>query len=564
MIVLWLAFHVAWAIDAAGLETAVSAELQRALHGLELPHQPTPHHISAQILDGHYVTIFTQDGALVSEDAGPHREARVDVRVGTPTMDSANFSASFGNRDGTQIRGLHHEDVEIATRRELWLALDHAYKGATETYASKKAARGEQGREFPPDWAAAPPLSMPYTPAPKPNRDTLTERVRGITEAVGTIQHLETSAFLGHEWQGKRLLITTEGTRAWLPTGRVVVRGEVIGRATDGARLRNTRSWVARSAESLPDTESMRNEMIAAATWIQTLQDAPVEKDYLGPVLFEEAAANELFRQLLHPEISGSPPPESAPDPMTEDTVPVPHARIGRRLRPSKWNVIDDASQRTDHASHYTHDHQGVAVQPVHVVEDGILREVLMSRTPRQDKTESTGHARTTGGDRRTAMPSQVTVTPPKGLPDTRLRKLAISAAKSAGLPYVVVIRRITPPSLSEDFEFAVTGDGPLSGLTPPEEAYRLYASGKVEPIRGLQFSGVDRRVLRDIIASGKTNRPTEMLDGSGTSERFTLGEAGGVPVSWSTPAVLISEMELRGHAGGEARVIPKPNGDLR
>ena len=158
------------------------------------------------------------------------------------------------------------------------------------------------------------------------------------------------------------------------------------------------------------------------------------------------------------------------------------------------------------------------------------------------------------------AMPSQVTVTPPKGLPEIRLRRAAISAARSAGLPYVVVIRRITPPSLSEDFEFAVTGDGPLAGLTPPEEAYRLYANGKIEPIRGLQFTGVDRRVLRDIIASGRANSHTEMLDGSGTSERFTLGEAGGVPVSWSVPAVLISEMELRGHSGGEARIIPRPN----
>ena len=141
-----------------------------------------------------------------------------------------------------------------------------------------------------------------------------------------------------------------------------------------------------------------------------------------------------------------------------------------------------------------------------------------------------------------------------------RLQRMAIAAAKSAGLPYVVVIRRITPPSLSEDFEFAVTGEGPLAGLTPPEEAYRLYANGKKEPIRGLQFIGVDRRVLRDIIANGKAHSHTEMLDGSGTSERFTLGEAGGVPVSWSAPSILISEMELRGHGGGEARIIKRPD----
>ena len=126
----------------------------------------------------------------------------------------------------------------------------------------------------------------------------------------------------------------------------------------------------------------------------------------------------------------------------------------------------------------------------------------------------------------------------------------------------MLVVRRITPPSLSEDFEFAVTGDGPLAGLTQPEEAYRLYMDGRTEPVRGLQFSGVDRRVLRDIVANGKVGEAVQMLDTSGTSERFTLGEASGVPVSWSVPPVLISEMELRGASGGDKRLIPKPNRD--
>jgi len=559
MIALFMAMTTAWATDADALEQAVHAEMQRAKTDLHLPDQPTLHHIGIQILDGEYATIFAQDGAVISEDSGPHREARIDVRVGTPEMDSGNFLASLGNRDGIQLRGLHHEEVEIATRRELWLALDNAYKGATENYAAKKAARGERGNEFPADWAEADPLVVEYSPPAAPEKDMLFERVKALSTAVGNASHVENSAFIGHDWQGKRLIINTEGTKAWIPTGRVVIRGEVIGRATDGARLRNTRSWVARSVQDLPDANTMRTEIEAASRWVEAIQDATVERDYLGPVLFEGPAATELFRQLLHPEISGSPPAESAPDPMSDDSTPIPNARIGRRLLPSRWSVTDDPGHLMDHASHYTYDHQGVAATAINVIEDGILRDVLMSRTPRLDRTQSTGHGRALGGDRRVAMPSQVVVTPPAGKPEMKLRKIALSAAKSAGLPYVLVIRRITPPSLSEDFEFAVTGDGPLAGLTPPEEAYRLYPDGREEPVRGLHFNGVDRRVLRDIIASSKTGIATQMLDSSGTSERFTLGEAGGIPVSWAAPAVIISELELRGHSGGETRVVPRP-----
>jgi TldD protein len=562
MIGLLLGIGALWAADPSALEAAVHTEIERAMNGLRLPEQPAPHHISVQIIDGQYATIFTQDGAITSANHGPHREARIDVRVGSDNMDSGNFNASLGNRNGTQMRGLHHEDVELATRRELWLALDDAYKGATEIYAAKQAARSERRNKFPPDLAKAPVVEIDFSEPPLPATAALFGRVKALTQEVGSDTHLENSAFIGHDWHGKRLVINTEGTRAWLPTDRVVIRGEVIGRANDGSRLRNTRSWVARSLEHMPNEERMRTELRAASQWVEALQEAPVERDYLGPVLFEAPAAAELFRQLLHPEISGSPPAEWAPDPMSEDAMPVPLARIGRRLLPAGWSVIDDPTADSHQASHYTHDHDAVAVQPVHLIEDGILRDVLMSRVPRMDRSKSTGHGRTTGSSRRTAMPGQVTVSPHKSTAEARMRKKALAAARSAGLKYVIVVRRITPPSLSEDFEFAVTGEGPLAGLTPPEEAYRLYADGREEPIRGLQFSGVDRRVLRDIIASGRTGQPVEMLDGSGTSERFTLGEAGGSPVSWSVPPVLISEMELRGNAGGEPRVIPRPKTD--
>ena len=40
-----------------------------------------------------------------------------------------------------------------------------------------------------------------------------------------------------------------------------------------------------------------------------TLRDAPIEKINLGPVILEDMAAVEIFRQLLHPQLSGTPPP---------------------------------------------------------------------------------------------------------------------------------------------------------------------------------------------------------------------------------------------------------------
>jgi hypothetical protein len=221
--------------------------------------------------------------------------------------------------------------------------------------------------------------------------------------------------------------------------------------------------------------------------------------------------------------------------------------------------VVDDPTSNPDTAGHYTHDFDAVEAQRTEVVQDGVLKDVLMSRIPRAHRQASTGHGRSLGADRREAMPAQVTITPRRGKSHRALRRSALQYARSTGLPYVLVVRRLTPPAISEDFQFAVTGDGPLAGLTSPTEVYRLYPDGREEPVRGLRFVGVDRRVLRDITASGKTGTPLNALDAPGSSARFSLGPLGGLPVTWAAPDVVIGELELHGSGGGESRVVPRP-----
>ena len=98
-----------------------------------------------------------------------------------------------------------------------------------------------------------------------------------------------------------------------------------------------------------------------------------------------------------------------------------------------------------------------------------------------------------------------------------------------------------------------------MAGLSTPTEAYKLYLDGRVEPMRGLEFVGVDRRVLRDIVAAGRQAAPVEMLDVPGSSSRYEAGWFDGLPVSWSVPAVIIDELELHSRSGGEPRVVTRP-----
>lgn len=540
------------------LMEAAEAELRRAME-LKLPDQPPPYLVTLEILDGEVATSRASFGGLTTSSKSPYRNLRAEVRVGDYDLDNSNFNAAFGERSGVVSRGLPHEDRSEALRREMWLALDMAYKGATEQMAAKLSAlEGLPPAEIP-DLLTIAPLKTEPLPRPAVDEAALQELVSTLTERMGTWEGVEEADSIARSWSGVRVVCSSEGTRAWMPTGFMVLRVEAVTRATDGARLRDSRSWVAKNIDELPPIEDMMAEVDEMGAWLLRLRDAPVEENYLGPVLLETPAAVELFRQVLLPEISGTPPAMEAPDGYQPQSRPKPTARLGRRLLPQGWSVVDDPTTDPKLAGAYAYDFEGVPAQSVTLVEDGIARDLLMSRVPRTDVPRTNGHGRALGIDRREGMAGVVTVSPKKTRTPKRLQKKAQVLARQAGRDYVLVVKRLEPPALAEDFRVAFSGEGPLPGITRPLEAYRLYPDSRTEPVRGLEFLGVDRRTLRDIEMAGAVSAPINVLDAGPGAQRYSIGAVGGLPSTWAGPAVVISEMELRGSGGAEKRVIPPP-----
>ena len=140
------------------------------------------------------------------------------------------------------------------------------------------------------------------------------------------------------------------------------------------------------------------------------------------------------------------------------------------------------------------------------------------------------------------------------------MTRKATQLAKQTGSDYVLVVKHIEPLALTEDFEIAFSGDEQLSGLTMPTEVVRRYSDGREEPVRGLRFVGVDRRVLKDIVLAGEQQDFIGLMDDS--SGRYMLGPTNGRPVSWSVPSILIAEMELNGQGGGDDYILPAPTAE--
>lgn len=555
-----LILAAALAADPA-VEVAIRTELERARADLVLPDAKRPYLLAYDLLDGEVAEVFAEGGAMVRAQVEPYRNLRVEVRVGDPTLDSSNFEAFF-ERTGVTSRQLPVEDDVLALRREVWLATDDAYKGAVEQYARKVAARGNDTSPHAGDRSPAPPMDVPLAvgapevpPARLPELEAAARRLTALALETPAVARAQAA---GRDWQGRRLVLTSEGTRVWRPTGMAVLRVEVTGRAADGSEVVDARWWIARTAAALPPLAEMEAEVREMAAWVAEAAARPAPEDYLGPVLFEEPAATELFSQLLAPELVGTPPAASDEDEMFAAST-APTARLGRRLLPLGWTVVDDARLPSDALGAYASDHEGVAPRRVELVRDGVLQDLLMSRIPSRDRGASTGHGRALGNDRRAAMPAVVTVDPPRTASERRMRRVALRLAAQTGRDHVLVVRRLQPPGMVESLDVAVTGEGPLAGLTLPLELCRLYADGRCVPERSLRFSGVDRRVLRDIVLAGEGDGPTDLLDGPPGPARFQIGATGGIPVTWDVPAVLVGEMELVGTAGGEVPLLAPP-----
>ena len=549
-------------VSQGALVQAAEAELERALT-MQLPGQPSPYYVGYEFLDGDVSTASARYGILDSTDHSPYRTVRVEVRVGDYTDDNTRYEGSYGSREGVVQRTLPLDPIPVAIRRELWLATDQAYKGAAEQFSGKMAAR--EGRPPRPDPTPSfqpidPVVTAPHQADDLPSGSTA-ERVRALSARIQGIPGLENAEAIARDWVGQRILVTSEGTRAWIPTGFSVVRVEAVVRTEAGIRLRDGRWWVARTHTELPALEEMVSEVGEMARMLEASATAPSQADYLGPVIFEDAAAVEFFRQLLHAEISGTPPPETAPDPYAEVDLPAPPtARIGRRLLPEGWSVVDDPGAASGSAGAYTRDFEGVEASAVELIEDGVLKRVLMSRVPRAGTDGSTGHGRALGPDPREAMPGAVRITPGRSVSERRLKKKALSLARQADLPYVLVVKRLEPPAIAEDFEVAFTGDGPLAGLTRPLEVVRLYRDGHEEPVQAtLSFVGVDRRMMRDIAAAGSVQDYVGVLDAPAGPRRFSIGLVGGLPAAWAVPSVVVTELELRNVGGSQPRLLPAP-----
>src|SRR5438876_401470 len=218
-----------------------------------------------------------------------------------------------------------------------------------------------------------------------------------------------------------------------------------------------------------------------------------------------------------------------------------------------RFEVVDDPTADRiggiDLNGHYAFGDDGIPAQKVTVVDKGILKNFLMSRSPVAGFENSNGHGRKAPGYRTVGRQGNLIVQATNTVSDARLRAMLIDEAKKQGKTFGLFFEDISGG-------FTLTGRAnPQSFQVTPIMVYRIYVDGRPdELVRGVDLIGTPLTSFSKIVAAG--DKP-EIFNG------VCGAESGFVPVAAVSPAILTTQIEVQKKSKSSDRppILPPPVG---
>ena len=224
---------------------------------------------------------------------------------------------------------------------------------------------------------------------------------------------------------------------------------------------------------------------------------------------------------------------------------------IGTPVLPEFLSVVFDPTvdsySGTDLLGWYRYDDEGVKAQRVPLVESGIMKTFLMSRSPVRGVSHSNGHGRRQPGREIVARQSNLIVESTNRVSEDRLREMLVEELKRQNKEFGYYFEHVTGG-------YTQTGRRGIQAFKViPLVVWRVYADGRPdERVRGADIVGTPLASFAKIVATS---------DEAGIFNGYCGAESGSVPVSAISPALLVSELEVQKKESSQDRppLLPKP-----
>jgi predicted Zn-dependent protease len=524
----------------------LSDELQRNFSILKQKADPPPYYMSYAVTEQETQIISASLGTLTSQPRGHLRYLDVTIRVGSPKLD--NYHVVNGERFRfTPGAIMPLEDVPDAVRRKVWLETDRTYRlAARRLIEIKSNAQSKVKQEDDSDDFSSEAPSVHEEPPPRlhyPDEEW-TNRLRKWSAQLANHPGVLNSSIVLAVQTETKYLVSTEGTR--LTHGRTFTGISIgaRGKAVDGMDLAALEDFENTDIGHMPKPEVIEAAVNRVGADLGKLLRAPTVEPFIGPAILSGRAAGVFFHEIFGHRVEGHRQKDAAEGQTFTKA-------IGTAVLPDFLSVVFDPTRKsiesTDLNGSYSYDDEGIKAGPVTVVENGILKPFLMSRSPIRGFAHSNGHGRRQTGAEVVSRQSNLIVESKKTVPEQRLREMLVAEIKRQNKPYGLYFQQVTGG-------FTQTQRRGLQAYTViPLIVYRVYPDSRPdELVRGVDIVGTPLSSFAKIMV---TSDKLEVFNG------YCGAESGNVPVSASSPALLVSEIEIqkKDHAHDRPPLLARP-----
>jgi TldD protein len=512
--------------------TAMQDEIDRTMAVLAKADPPV-YFISYTVADREFSEVSGSNGALLSSASSRARWLEVQTRVGSYQLDDTH---KLGDRppSWTSPGSTTTLDDDIPVlRREIWRETDRQYRAASEALIKVKTSQQVQVQTAE---GAAPDFSRedPHTSIGKRveihvDRKPWEERVRRYTAAFSKSPAVLNSIATFTALAMNQYQLNSEGTK--LAFGQMHYRLELFvqSKAPDGMDINRFANFDWLEPKDAPDDKAVFDRIQIMIQETEALDKAPLVDPYAGPALLTGRAAAVFFHEVFGHRAEGF----RQKDINEGQTFT---SKIGEKILPDFLSIKDDPTESQLGGQmllgNYAFDDEGVPAQNVLLVDHGVLKTFLMSRSPLVNIPHSNGHGRRQLGFVPVARQGNLIVSSTNAVTDKQLRLKLIALVKAQGKPFGLLIDDIAGG-------FTFTGRGqPQAFQVLPLVVYKVFPDGRPDQlVRGVDIVGTPLVSLTKIVATGDT---PDIFNG------YCGAESGSVPVSAVAPAILISEMEVQ------------------
>ncbi len=534
-------------VDSGVLLQTMQSELERARDSLSKS-DPAPYFISYEVYDQHNFQVAGTYGTIVTSNVSNRRWADVTMRVGSAVLDNThNENRSSGITSGS----LPLTEDRDAISRALWEMTNREYRRASPAYSkvmSNTAVQAEEEDKSPDFSHETPQIQIEHSGPPIAfNQKEWEDKIRKYSSAFRKYPEVYNSSVTLQIQQTTSYFVSSEGSKVETPgiMARLVV--EASTRADDGMDLVRVETFESSTPTGLPSEQELSAKEEKMAADLKALRIAPLAEPFDGPALLSGRAAAVFFHEVLGHRLEGH-------RQRGENEGQTFTKKVNQNVLPDFLSVSDDPTLHTLNgvslAGSYSHDDEGVPAQRVSLIQNGILKNFLMSRMPIANFAVSNGHGRRQAGLMPTGRQGNLIVESSRTVKDSELRQKLIEEVKKAGKPYGLYFEDV------QGGFTLTTRELPQAFQVLPVIVWRVYADGRPDQlVRGVDIVGTPLASLNRILLTGNT---TQVFNG------ICGAESGSVPVSASAPAMLFSEMEVQKRAASHERppILPPPGSE--